>query len=258
MSEIRRPPLPAFRRLIGPLDHSLLRLADGHLGPSETERLRWLWLDGLFATISLSFYSSFMGLFAAAYGASNVQVGQLTAIASLCGMVALLPGARAIEWFGGGRKALVLLFGGGLGRAALLIWALLPFFSPDPGGAFALILIANAMIGIANNFANPAWTAMVADIVPREIRGRFFAHRSVAVNMPTLLVVPFAGWLIHAGSRPAAPLAGYQLVFGLAFLTGMVATVAFSRLRRQPVAVMAGRRVGLQEPDSKQKGCVRQ
>ena len=60
----------------------------------ETRRLRWFWLDGLFSTISVSFYANFVTLFALAYGANNAQIGQLTAVASLCGLAALLPGAR--------------------------------------------------------------------------------------------------------------------------------------------------------------------
>src|SRR5512141_2744274 len=115
-----------FRRLIGPLDRSLARLSHGHTTPEAVLRLRWFWLDGLFATISASFYGSFVGLFPVAYGATNVQIGQLTAIGSLCGLLALLPGARAIELFGGRRKAVVVLSGGVVARIALLGWTLLP------------------------------------------------------------------------------------------------------------------------------------
>jgi len=214
----------------GALDRSLARLSATQPRAVEVERLRWFWLDGLFSTISVSFYASFVTLFALAYGANNAQIGRLTAVASLCGLAALLPGAQAIKLMGGRRKTIVVLFGGIVARIALLAWVVLPVMTHDSGTAIAVIIVVNAVITFANNFANPAWTAIVADIVPREIRGRFFSHRNFAVNLPALLIVPLAGLLIQAGNRPGAPFAGYQLVFVLAFASGIVATLAFARI----------------------------
>ncbi|MCX6030501.1 MAG: MFS transporter [Chloroflexi bacterium] len=213
----------------GALDRSLARLSANQPEDVEVQRLRWFWLDGVFATISSSFYGSFVALFAVAYGATNAQIGQLTAVASLCGLIALVPGAQAIKLLGGRRKA-VVLGSGMIARVALLGWVLLPFLLRNPGAAILAIIAVNAVITFANNFANPAWTAIVADIVPREIRGRFFSHRNIGANLPALLVVPLAGWLIQIGNRPGAPFAGYQLVFALAFASGVVATFAYSRI----------------------------
>jgi len=218
-----------FERLAGPLDDNLARLATAHAGDVAVKRLRWFWLDGLFATISANFYGSFVALFAVAFGASNAQIGQLTAVASLSGLIALLPGARATELLGGRRKAVVVLFGG-VARIALLAWAILPPVLRDPRAAVTVIIAVNAVIAFANNFANPAWTALVADIVPRKIRGSYFSYRNLAANLASLGIVPLAGWLIHVGNRPAAPFAGYQLVFLLAFVTGAAATFSYSRI----------------------------
>jgi MFS family permease len=227
-------------RLIDPLDRSLAHLANQPPEAVEVKRLRWFWLDSLFATISVSFYTSFVALFAVAYGANNVQVGRLAAVASLAGLVALLPGAQAIKLFRGRRKTVVVMCGGVIARVALLVWVILPQMTSDSGTAILVIIVVNALITFANNFATPAWTAMVADIVPREIRARFFSHRNLAVNLPALLVVPLAGWLIQAGNTQRAPFAGYQIVFILAFATGAFATWAFSRID-DPVPVSQAR-----------------
>jgi len=48
------------------LDRSLSRLSTTQPPAAEVERLRWFWLDGLFSTISVSFYASFVTLFALA------------------------------------------------------------------------------------------------------------------------------------------------------------------------------------------------
>ena len=187
--------------LTGPLDRSLARLSTTPSSPVEVARMRWFWLDGLFSGISGSFYGSFVPLFALAYGATNTQLGQLSGIANLCGLIALLPGAQAGTRAGGRRKAMVLLVGGVIGRALLLAWFVLPFAVHDPGAAVTVIIAVNAAITFCNNFASPAWTAIVADIIPPAIRGRFFSHRNFAGNLPALLVVPLAGLLIQEIGR---------------------------------------------------------
>jgi hypothetical protein len=103
-------------RLVDSLDRSLVRLAASQLAAVGTGQLRRFWLDGLVSTISVSLYASFVPLSALAYGANNVQIGQLTAAASL---VAQLPGAEAIPRMGGRRKAVVVLFGGSVAAERL-------------------------------------------------------------------------------------------------------------------------------------------
>jgi len=120
------------------------------------------------------------------------------------------------------------------------VWLALPFFVRDVGLAVTIIIAVNALNAFCSNFANPAWTAIVADIVPANIRGRFFSHRNFAVNLPALLIVPLAGYLIQTANRPGAPFAGYQLVFGLAFVTGTLATIAFAQID-DPVEPNQGR-----------------
>ena len=78
--------------LISRLDRSLEHLSAEPLGRNSVEALRYFWLDGFFSSVSLNLYSGFVTLFALAYGASNAQVGQLTAVASLLAAISLFPG----------------------------------------------------------------------------------------------------------------------------------------------------------------------
>src|SRR5206468_6510267 len=117
-----------------------------------------------------------------------------------------------------------------IGRLPLLLWALLPFVTRQAGLAIAVIIAVNALIAFCGNFGNPGWTAIIADIIPRAIRGRFFSHRNLAVNLPALLVVPLAGLLIQVFSRPGLPFGGYQLVFVLALISGALATLSFAQI----------------------------
>ncbi|MCU0503844.1 MAG: MFS transporter [Anaerolineae bacterium] len=218
------------RRIVQQLDRSLTHLSGTPLDPATLRPLRWFWLDSLFANISVAFFATYVPLYALAYGATNAQVGQLAAVASLLAMTALFPGARLIPFFGG-RKRVVLVFGGGVARILLLALACLPWLASDPAHAIIAIILLNGLIAFSNSFSNPAWTSLTADIVPAQMRGRFFAHRGQALNLVSLSVVPFAGWLIKAGNGVTGqPFAGYQLVFLLAFVTGAVATWCYSRI----------------------------
>ncbi len=218
------------RLALGSLDRSLARLSDAPFERITLERLRWFWLDSLFANISVAFFTTYLPLFALAYGATNAQVGQLAAVASLLGALALFPGARVIPWFGR-RKPIVLLFGGGLARLAFLPLACLPFLVHTPAQAVPALIGLNGLISFANSLCAPAWTSLAADIVPDHVRGRFFAHRGQAINLVTLTVVPFAGWLIRTTNHlTGQSFPGYQLAFVLALAIGAVSTWCYAHI----------------------------
>jgi|BarGraNGADG00212_2_1021979.scaffolds.fasta_scaffold19562_3 MFS family permease len=228
--------------LVAELDTSLEHLSYQPISSEAVHGLRYFWFDGLFASISLNFYANFVTLFALAYGASNAQVGQLTAIASLLAALSLFPGVWAVGALGR-RKPIVILSGAGVGRFLLLVWACVPFFIHNPRVAIWGIIIINALITFMSNFGNPAWTSMVADIVPLDMRGRYFSSRNLIMNVMALVVVPLGGWLVTTGNGlPGLPFGGYQLVFFLAFVTGMVSTFSFQQIKEKVDPNIRGRR----------------
>ncbi len=213
-----------------PLDQTIETQAQSQLTPRTLVGLRFFWLDGLFAAISENFYLSFVPLFALAYGASNGEIGWLTAVGNLLGAAALFPGAQVIERVRR-RKPVVLWAGAGVGRMMLLGLALLPFLDGGPRLAIVAIIALNGVRSFASNFGNPGWTAIVADLVPGQMRGRYFGNRNLAMGIAALIVTPFAGWLIRAvNAQTGSPVMGYQWTFALAFAFGMISTLAFSRI----------------------------
>lgn len=222
-----------------PLDRRLAHQADDALPAERIFSLRYLWIDGLFTAVGESFYLGFIPLFALAYGASNGQVGWLTAVSNLLGALALFPGARLIERVGQ-RKRIVLWSAGGVGRLALLGLSLLPLLTREPTLAIFLIITFGGIHAFVNNFSNPAWTAMVADLVPDVMRGRYFSSRNMVMGIAALLVAPIAGYFINQGNLlTSLPFLGYQTIFFLAFLFGMIGTYAFSRIKEPPMSTDA-------------------
>lgn len=227
-----------------PLDSTLSRHATEPITSTELANLRYFWLDGIFASTSEAFFLAYIPLFALAYGASNEQIGWITAVGNLLGALALFPGARAME-LTGQRKNLVVWTGGGIARVALLLLALIPLFQMPPTAAIIAITSLNGLRAFMANFANPAWTALVADLVPNFMRGRYFSTRNLTMGMCTLVFTALAGWLITSGGDwTGSPYFGFQLSFFLAFAAGMGSMYYFSRIDESAVpAQVAGKHV---------------
>ncbi len=192
--------------------------------------LRFFYLDGLFASFSDNLVLGFLELFLLSYGVSNAVIGLNASIANLCGAVSIIPGAMAIARVRS-RKRLVVFTAGGLGRLGLLAISCAPLIVGDSGTAVLCLISLNAIRGFMGNFAAPAWTSMVADLVPRDARARYFGQRNVAVIASSILAAPLAGRLVKtlSGTR-GFPHLGFQAIFLLSFAVGMVSTWTFSRI----------------------------
>ncbi|GAB4579709.1 MAG: MFS transporter [Anaerolineales bacterium] len=235
MVDARRPQRWNWYAIVRPIDRRIATQADEPQAPDKIRSLRYFWLDGLFAAISENFYLGFVTLFALAYGASKGQVGLVTAAGNLLGAISLFPGAQLVERWGR-RKAVVVWSGGGISRVILLLMAVFPFFIDQPIWGIMAIVILNGLRAFTANLSNPAWTSMVADLVPNAMRGRYFSSRNVAMGLAALVVAPLAGRIISAGNEWAhSSVFGYQVIFFLAFAFGMVSTFAFQRIAEPPM-----------------------
>jgi len=150
-----RPQRWNWSAVVRPLDQQLAHQADNSLPPERVFSLRYFWLDGFFSAVSENAYVGFIALFALAYGATNGEVGWLTAVANLLGAVALFPGARLAER--GPRKRIVLWSGGGIARVALLILALMPLLIGEPALAIWLIIAFNGLRAFMANLRTLSW-----------------------------------------------------------------------------------------------------
>jgi MFS family permease len=217
-----------------PLDDTFRRASAAPLEHRSVLQLRYYWLDGIFASFSENLYSTFLTLFALAYGATSGQIGLTSALANMAATLSLLPGARVVERTGRPRR-LVVWTAGVAGRLPLAGLALLPMAVASPVAMVWCLIALNAARSFAMNFPNPAWMAMSAELVPERLRGRFFASKNIASGVVAFAAGPLGGFLVRLGSRHGAgwglgAYPGYQLVFALSFLAGMVATVFFWKI----------------------------
>jgi MFS family permease len=108
-------------------------------------------------------------------------------------------------------------------------------FVHDPEVAILLIILLEGLRSFSANLANPAWTALVADLVPGALRGRYFGGRNMAMGVAALIVTPLAGRIINTGNNAGfSDVLGFQLAFVLAFIFGLISTASFQRIEEPP------------------------
>jgi MFS family permease len=209
-------------------------------GPFAARRLsglKWFWLDGAFSQAQDSASLDYIPLFALAAGASAGTIGVLAAAGNLLSIAGFVAGA-GVSLRLRQRKPFVLAAGGGASRLLFLLLVAAPLLMGRGPLLVFLIIAVNALRLMLASFANPAWTALAADLVPPAARGRYFASRNVAMGVVALLMSPLAGWIVRTiNTRTSHDLMGYQTTLFLAFLCGMLSTFSFSHVPEPPTGV---------------------
>jgi len=191
----------------------------------DQRNLRWFFFDGVLSAASDGIVVTYLTLFVLELGATNAQIGLMTALASLMATILLLPGAMLSDRTGR-RKLIVLVGGGTIYRSSILLLALVPLFVQGPAAVTVAIIIKVIGDGFAN-LSVPAWTSLTADIVPLNWRGRYFGTRNIIMAIAGMAMTFLAGQMITAIGSPT----GYQVVLLIAFCIGMGATFSYSRIR---------------------------
>ena len=129
-----------------------------------------------------------------------------------------LPGAFITGRLGHRRAALLFV---ALSRQIVLPLALLPFLPISQAARQAALLVVAGLAAALGVIGNNAWTAWMGDLVPEEIRGRYFGRRSAACALGAALGALAAGLLLDLGQRSGGEglvLAGFSLGASLAGL----------------------------------------
>ncbi len=224
-----RRPIQSRPRLLPSLSHRADLFMAGPLcahdtHPSMRESRKLLWIEGLLSNASESFITNFITPFALAFGATNGQIGTLSSATNVASALGLMPGARLDEHFRC-RKWIFMLCTGIFGRLLLLGLVLLPLFLHRSAVIWGLMGVV-VLRSFLNQLCYPAWSALISDLVPESIRGRYFGSRNIAVGLAALICTPLAGYLIQFAGAPH----GYQLSFAIALAPGCMATVLFGMI----------------------------
>ena len=127
-------------------------------------------------------------------------------------------------------------------RILWLAIAAIPLIFPVPSvWAVAAMLIVLGISWFMESLARPAWLTWMGDLIPRRIRGRYFANRDRLTQAIMIAVVIGIGILLDAVTIPGAPkedphvqralLATLCILFGVATVFGTIDILLFRRIR---------------------------
>ncbi|MRX71519.1 MFS transporter [Bacillus lacus] len=185
--------------------------------------------SGMASTISVTAVSAYIPLFAiGVLGASNQQVGLITALPSIIGMIALIPGAIWLNRSASKKNFTVISTLAA--RFLFMLIMFVPFLAPGYA-AWALL----ALIGLLNfpgTLSLLSWQSMIGDLVPEERRGHFFSLRN-RLNAVMALLITFATgfFLTYYNQKSAFP---YQVLFIVGFLFALIEVYYLMKHKEPP------------------------
>jgi len=150
--------------------------------------------------------------------ASHSLIGVATASQFFVGL--LQPLANLFIHRLGPRRLVVAISSGRLGRLLFVGAIFYGMVTSGPGaeGVFMVMLLVGAF---SMSFASSAWSTWMADLVPDQIRGRYFALRNSVASVAGIFAVLVGGWLLKA--FPGAE--GFVAVYAIAAVTAVIGTV---------------------------------
>ncbi len=199
------------------------------LDPKVRRTMRFSTLEGAFVQSFLNWTtgSALIG-YMLYLGASPFEI-------SLVGSVPLLaqitnPFAAYFAALVGRRKILAMIFSA-VGRLLWLFAAFLPHLpvaeSIRPMSLVLLVLISS----IFQSAAGTLWTAWMADVVPQNVRGRYFGIRAGVVGVVGVVANLAAGWFLDTVREPL----NFQIIMGVAVLSAIVGVVLYAFHYEPPV-----------------------
>ncbi|MFH1491467.1 MAG: MFS transporter [Pseudomonadota bacterium] len=172
--------------------------------------------DGVSHAVMLGCGETYFGPFGIFLMARTLQVGLLATLPQFLGAVMQWVGAVNMDRLQSRRRTVVA--GAALQALTLVPMALLPFLLGKGSLSVMWLLLLIMLYQGANGAIIPIWNSLIGDLVPPEIRGRFFGHRNRLTGMSTFMSLLMAGGILHLFSRAGMGDAGFLIIFSAAFL----------------------------------------
>lgn len=188
-------------------------------------------VEGLFASwwLTLTLGAIPQG-FALYLDATPFVIGLLGSLQAVAGLFSLV-GAFLVERRS--ERHLYVAFIAGGGRTLWILVAAAALWLSKPA-ALSLLLTVMGVSWAMLNLAQPAWTSWMNDLVPKDMRGRYFARRGVIVGLFSLVAGPLSGRFLDVGRETLGPSVAFALLFGAAGLFGIGNFLTFLRQPEPP------------------------
>jgi MFS family permease len=182
-------------------------------------------LDGSAYAAMLGLTQNYITPLALELKATTAQVGLLSSIPSLTMALSQLA-APDLSERAGSRKRLILPMV--FMHAIMFIPILLIPFLIHTAQVWWLIGFVTLSV-VLGALANPAWGSMMADLVPEQLRGRYFGYRGQIAGLITLVFFFIGGGILQLFTGINV-FAGYAILFGGATLFRLLSFLFLSRM----------------------------
>jgi len=178
--------------------------------------------------------------FAAFLGVSESAYGLLVALSSLAGGLFQVLGANVVD--DSGRRMQVMIRGS---IVQALSWAVaISALALDRPWNVAILIASQVLYLGAWHLTIPPWSSVMGDVVPVEMRGRYFGMRNFLCGIALLVAFTGSALLLDAAKVRGRTVEGLGFValFGTALAARLVSIWYLSRMHAPPYTVQAGDR----------------
>lgn len=180
-------------------------------------------LEGNAFAVMAGFTAAYLAPFAIALNAPLEIVAFVTAIPDFLGSICQLGTIRILKIFKS-RKFLIV----SLAFMQAVLWLpilLLPYFSRTN---YVLLIFLASINSICSAFLNPLWNSWIGEIVPENVRGKYFSRRTKIIGTTTFIATVIGGLLLTYFK--ANVFVGFTILFGSAFVARMISALYFTKI----------------------------
>lgn len=184
-------------------------------------------IEGLLAAIVGNLATGYTQMFASRMGATNTQIGYISALPQLLALIVLIPGALLASRSRDRRRPVeiaIILSGILYGIAGLSPWT----GNYRVWFLIGAISLANAPIALYN----ATWQSYFSEIVPVDSRNSYYARRTGMTFFAGIVIVQAVGIILGSAKSDGMRIWLYQGCYWLAFIA---AVVQMRVIRRAPV-----------------------
>jgi MFS family permease len=194
--------------------------------------LRQLYWDVVWFGILAGSTLAFQSVYAARLGASEFQIGLITAGPAIINLIFTLPSGHLLE----GRHLIRVSFRSSVAqRLGYLFLVGLPWFFPSYlGQVWGLIWITLAM-SVAGTVLAISFNAMFAEVLPPEWRAQAVGRRNILLAVSITLTTIVSGQILDLVIFPH----NYQIIFLLGAAGALLSSYHLGRIRRQDPIIEA-------------------
>ncbi len=179
--------------------------------------------EGMFNGSSTSITTTFITPFALELGARDSDIGLLSAVQNFMNTLSQIPGAKLTQYMP--RKSIWMI---SQLTSKMFFWIpimLLPFIDID--NKITLLIAMMGLIAFFAGLRSPAWSSMMGDLVPMNIRGKYFGNRNMITGVASIIATLISGWIVIVY--------GFSVVFFLSVLLSAISIVFFVQMYEPPV-----------------------